>query len=181
MHSVRRPFDEERKKAAVVVFEPESFPMEDLSIRALTRTWLWAIELDSFLEQPRGELVQIVAMRGPTDEARFFQILNDGVLPHARLFRIGSDDFKVATRIQVSKAALAQRKKRVLRAAARMDTAEGSAHACMFFDKADAMVEIVAAEQNVIEQCRKACDLLLCGPNRRCHDRSRRENAKGPA
>ena len=40
-----------------------------------------------------------------------------------------------------------------------MDASECGAHAGALFDKRDAAVEIIAAEKNMVEQCRKACGL----------------------
>ena len=72
MRCVGAPFNEKRKQAAMIVFEAERFPMKDFAIGTLARTGLRALEFDSFLAQPSSELVQIVAMLGPTDEARLF-------------------------------------------------------------------------------------------------------------
>jgi hypothetical protein len=57
---------------------------------------------------------------------------------------IGSDDFQVA--------ALAEREERVARAASGMDAADGGKNAGSLLDKFDALIEVVAAEKDVIEQ-----------------------------
>src|SRR5215467_5189768 len=120
-------------------------------------------------------------MRCPADEARFLELGDDGVLFDAGLFRIRCDDFEVATRIQVSGAALTKRKKRVLRAAAGMDTAENRRNSCAFLDEGNAALKIAAAEENVIEQCRKASGLGFRCPNGRRYDRARGEREKRSA
>src|SRR5215469_6059509 len=181
MSSVGAPFNEKRQQAVMIIFQAERLPVKDFAIRALPRSGLRTFKFDSFVAQPGRKLIQIVAMCSPTDKARLFEFCDDRVLSHARLFRIGSDDFEVATRIQVSGAALTQRNKRVLRAAAWMDTAEHSRDSGALLDKGDAAIEITTAEKDVIKQCRKACNLALRRPNGRRQDCSRGDSDKSSA
>src|SRR5215472_10892771 len=53
-----------------------------------------------------------------------------------------------------------------------MDTAENCRNASALLDESNAAFEIVAAEKNVIERCRKTSDLCLIGPERSRDDRS---------
>jgi len=143
MNGILAPLNEKRKEAAVIVSEAERLPVKDLAIRALTRAGLGAFEFDSVLAQSVGELIQIVAVRGPTDEARFLELVDDGVLLETCLLRIGSDDFQVAAR--------AKREQGVLRAAARMNSAKSGVDSYVFLNKCDAFFEIVAPKKNVVE------------------------------
>ena len=67
---------------------------------------------------------------------------------------IGSDDFEVAAGVELEAGRLAERQKSVTRAASGMDAPESGANAGVFFDEVDASIEIVAAEQDVIERDR---------------------------
>jgi len=59
------------------------------------------------------------------------------------LRRIRGDDFQIA--------ALAQREERVASTAAGMDASESGAHAGIFFNEVDAAIEIIAADNDVID------------------------------
>ena len=59
------------------------------------------------------------------------------------LRRIGGDDFKIA--------AVAKREQGVARTASRVNAADGGADAGVVFDESNSRVQVVGAEQNVIE------------------------------
>src|SRR5215813_7236899 len=99
MRYVNTPRNEERKQAAAIVLEPERFPVKHLAIRPLARTGPRTFEFNSILAQSLGELLQVVAMRRPPDEARLLQLGDHRVLLHPGLFGIGRDDFQVAAGI----------------------------------------------------------------------------------
>src|SRR5690242_19126123 len=173
MNGILAPFNEKREQAIVIVFEAERFPVKYFAIGTLTRTGLRALEFDSLLAQPRCEPVQIVAMRGPADKPRFLQFCNNGVLLHTRLLWIGGNDFKITAR--------AKREQSVLRAASGMNTSKSSVDAGALVDEGDSVIEIVAAEKNVIERRRIAYDLGLSRANGRCNDRARGGSEKSSA
>ena len=109
-------------------------------------------------------------MSGPPDQARFSQLNNYGVLRRAGLPGVGGDDFKILPR--------AERQKRVLGAAPRMDAAKHRANARALLDEGDAAVKIVAAKKDVIKQCRH----LIRGPTECWPSKSASGEAeKGPA
>ena len=91
-------------------------------------------------------------MCGPSDEARFSEFLEFSIAFRrgTSLLRIGSDDFEVA--------ASAERKKSVLRAAARVNSAKCRAYAGVPFDKIDTALKIAAAEKDVVEHRRYLID-----------------------
>src|SRR5213082_1969128 len=62
-----------------------------------------------------------------------------------------------------------------------MDATERSAHTGDLLDEGDPAVKIVAAEKNVIEQRRKACDSGLRWPNGRRDERTCGEGEKSSA
>ena len=82
-------------------------------------------------------------MGSPADEAWLGKPFEAVVIGCGRLLRIGSDDFQIVL--------FAEGEQSVARSASGMDTAERCAHAGVFFDEADAAIEIAAAKQNVVE------------------------------
>src|SRR6185437_2703608 len=92
-------------------------------------------------------------MGSPADEAWRGKLLEAVVIGCGRLLGIRSDDFQIVL--------FAEREQRVARSASGMDAAERCANAGVFFDEADAAIEIAAAKKNVIEQCGH-----LIGPRR---------------
>ena len=151
MNGTLAPFNEERKQAAVIVLETKSLPTKNLAIGTLARTGLRAFEFNPRLAKLSGKLFQVVAMRGPTDEARLLERGNDGVLFHTRLFGIGRDNLEIAAR--------PEREQSVLRASTGVDAPKRGANAAVLFNERDAALEIAAAEKKVIEQCRNLGNL----------------------
>src|SRR5215469_1714949 len=165
MNRVLAPFDKKRKQTAVIVLEPERLPVKHFAIRALARAGLRALKLDSLPAKLPGEFLQVVAVRSPADEAGFLELRNDRVLLDAGLLGIGRDYFEVA--------ALTERKKGVLRAAARMHAAESRANPGVFFDKGDAAFKIARPKQDVIKQRGHLRGLWPGGPSARRDEGSR--------
>src|SRR5712664_578422 len=139
------PFDEEREKAVAIVGEVDGFPGEDAAIRALSGAVLRARECDLIFAKKFCGGGDVGWMDGPADEAWLLHPEDLGEVKDRPLRRIRGDDFEIAT--------FAQREERVARASAGMDSAECGADAGAFFDEVDAAVEIVAADDDVIEQC----------------------------
>jgi hypothetical protein len=67
------------------------------------------------------------------------------------LLGIRGDDFEVTTRIKFFATGLAQRNEGVAGAASGVDATERGADAGVFFDEGDAVIEVAAAEEDVIE------------------------------
>ncbi len=85
-------------------------------------------------------------MNGPADETRVFHFADLREVYNFLLRGIRRDDFQVT--------ALAERKQGVARAAAGMDSADGGADAGVLLDELHGEIEVVAAENDVIEQSR---------------------------
>src|SRR5882762_9118251 len=125
MDGASAPFDEEREETVAVV--------------------VGTLEGDLIFAEQLGGGSDVRRMDGPADEARLGHSKDLREVNDLPLRRIRGDDFQIA--------ALAQREERVASAAAGMDASESGAHAGIFFDEIDAAIEIVAADNNVIEQC----------------------------
>jgi len=138
------PLDEEREKAAAVVGEINGFPVEDAAIGAFSGAVVGAGESDFVFAELLRDSGNVRRMDGPADEARVGHLADLREVDDLFLRGIGSDDFQVA--------AFAKREECVACAAAGMDSADGGADASGFFDGFDAAIEIVAAENDVIEQ-----------------------------
>lgn len=96
--------------------------------------------------QARRKLIEIAGMSGPAHEAWLSEFLQAEAVRYAGLRGIGRDDFEIVF--------FSEGKKSVACPAAGMDTAEGGADAGVLFDERDAAIEVVAAEENVVENCR---------------------------
>src|SRR6267378_8102519 len=83
-------------------------------------------------------------MNGPTDEARIYHLADLREMHNFLLRGIRGYFFKVT--------APAERKQGIARAAAGMDSADGGADAGVLLDELYAEIEVVAAENDVIEQ-----------------------------
>src|SRR6266851_2467752 len=144
VNRVGAPFDEEGQEAVAVVGEVDGFPGENAAVRAFSGAVVGAREGDFVFAKLLGDGSDVRRMDGPADEARIGHGAELRVVDDLALLRVRSDDFQVA--------ALTERKQRVARPPAGMDSADGGAHAGVFLDKGDAAIEIVAAENDVIEQ-----------------------------
>src|SRR5216684_1379818 len=147
MDGVWAPFDEEGEEAVAVVGEIDGFPMEDAAVRAFPGAVGRALEGDLILTQKFCGGGDIRRMDGPADEARIFHFADLREVRDFLLRGIRRDDFQVT--------ALAERKQGVARAAAGMDSADGWADAGVLLDELHAQIEVVAAENDVIEQSRQ--------------------------
>src|SRR6266478_8339631 len=146
MDGVCAPFDEKGKDAVAVVGEIDSFPIEDAAIGTFSRAVVGALEGDLIIPQKFRGGGDVRRMNGPADEAGFFHFADLREVHNFLLRGIRGDDFQVT--------ALAERKQGVARAAAGMDSADGGADAGVLLDEFHAEIEIVAAENDVIEQSR---------------------------
>ncbi len=144
VNRVGAPFDEEGEKALAVVGEVDGFPVEDAAVGTLARAVVGAFEFDSVFLELLGDGGNVRRMDGPADKARIGHGTELRVVDDFVLRGIGSDDFQVA--------AFTERKQSVACAAAGVNSADGRAHAGGLFDQFDAAIEIVAAEEDVIEQ-----------------------------
>jgi hypothetical protein len=90
-------------------------------------------------------------MSGPADKARFGQFEQAVVVWSSGLLRIGGDDFKVPTGVELHAGRLAEREQSVACAASGMDAAECGWNTGALFDELDAAIEIVATEKEVIK------------------------------
>src|SRR4029077_17785546 len=150
MKRVGAPFDEEREQAALVVLEVETLPLEELAVGALTRPGPWAQESDARVAKKRRKFLEVAGMHGPTNQmrrAQFFKVRKcfDGKLLDMVLVLlwVRRNDFEIA--------AFAEREECVASAAAGMDAARCGADASALLDEVDAEVEVIAAEENMIE------------------------------
>src|SRR6266853_1210941 len=138
------PFDEKGEKAAAVVREIDGFPVEYAAIGKFSGAVVRAGEGNLIFAELFDDGGDVRGMDGPADEARLGHLADLREVDDLFLGGIGSDDFQVA--------AFAKRQKGVARAAAGMDSADGGADTGGLFDRFDAAIEIVAAENDVIEQ-----------------------------
>src|SRR5882762_4907077 len=127
-----------------VVGEIDGFPVEDAAVRTLSGAVGRAGEFHFVFAELLGDGGDVRRVDGPANEARVGHGADLREVSNFRLCGIGSDDFQVA--------ALTQREESVACAAARMDPADGGENAGSLLDKFDALIEIVAAENDVIEQ-----------------------------
>ena len=146
MDGVRAPFDEEGENAVAVVGEIDGFPIEDAAIRTFSGAVIRALESDLIVAQEFCGGGDVRRMDGPTDEARVFHFADLREVDNFLLRGIRRDNFQVT--------ALAERKQGVARAAAGMDSADGGADAGVLLDELHAEIEVLATENDVIEQGR---------------------------
>src|SRR6266849_1582437 len=149
------PLDEKREQAVVIVVEGEALPVENFAVGTPARAGLRIFEGDVGFAKTRGDLSHVSGMNGPADDARLLQFAQAGDLRGDVLGGIGRHDLQVFS--------FTQRKQGVARAAAGMNAAECGAHTGVFLNEVDAAIEIVAAENEVIEQSRK----IAAGPSDR--------------
>jgi hypothetical protein len=71
MGGVGAPFNEEGEQAGLVVFEIESFPLEEAAVRAFAGAGIGALEGDVCVAEACCELIEVAGMGGPSDKARF--------------------------------------------------------------------------------------------------------------
>jgi hypothetical protein len=142
---VGTPFNKKGKQTVCVVFQVQRFPMQDAAVGAFARTGSGSFSTDSCPSEVGCEHLHVSRMCGPSDETGFSEFFKFRIELRrgSSLLRIGRDDFEVS--------ASTEREKRVLRAAARVNSAEGSANTSVLFDESDAALKIVAAEKDVIE------------------------------
>jgi len=95
MNRVGAPFDEEGEEAGVVVFEIESFPLEETAVGAFAGARIGAVESETCSAQTNCECIEVAGMSGPADQARLGQLLQAVVIWHAGLQRIRRDDFEI--------------------------------------------------------------------------------------
>src|ERR1700674_451635 len=145
MNRVRAPFDEEGEEAVAVVGEVDGFPGENVAIRALSGAVVRALESDSVFAKLLGDGSDVRRMDGPADQAWLGHFADLREVHDLLLSRVRGDDFQIA--------ALSERKECVARASAGMDSANGWVHTDALLDEFDAPIEIVATENEVIEQC----------------------------
>ena len=69
----------------------------------------------------------------------------------ARLLGVRGDDFEVAARVEFAARRFGERDEGILCAAAGMDAAEHGGYTDVLEDEVDAVLQIVAAEKNVIK------------------------------
>src|ERR1700687_1208505 len=168
MDGVSAPFDEEREETVAVVGEIDGFPVEDVAIGALTGAVVGTLEGDLIFAEQLGGGSDVRGVDGPADEARLGHSEDLREVNDLPLRRIRGDDFQIA--------ALAQREERVASAAAGMNASECGAHARIFFNEVDAAIEIVAADNDVIEQSGHLVVIfLVCRPG----DARRNNRASG--
>src|SRR6267143_4445002 len=144
MDGVRAPFDEEGEDAVAVVGEIDGFPIEDAPIGTFSGAVNRALEGDLIVTQKFRGGGDVRGMDGPADEARIFHFADLREVDNFLLRGIRGDDFQVT--------ALAERKQGVARAAAGMYSADRWADAGVLLDELHAEIEVVAAENDVIEQ-----------------------------
>jgi hypothetical protein len=77
MGRVGAPLDEEREQAVCVVFQIESFPVQNAAVRAFARTGSGSFSTDSCPGEVACEHLNVTGMSGPSDEARFAKFLED--------------------------------------------------------------------------------------------------------
>ena len=158
MGRIGRPLNEERQEAIGIIVEIQGLPLKEAAIGAFARAGRGSLECDSRCAEFFGERGKVAGMRGPADEAGLLQGTDfdgDGIF-RAGLRGIGSNDFEIA--------AIAQREKSVLRAAAGMKSTEDGTDAGLAFDEGDPGFEGRDAEEDVIEQ---GGDLILGEKNAR--------------
>jgi len=95
-------------------------------------------------------------MSGPGDETRLGEFLQSVMIGRVGLLGIERDDFEIVF--------FAEGEECVARATSRMDAAECGANAGEFFDEGDAVVEVAAAEKDVVEHSWPA--LFFCEKQR---------------
>jgi len=78
MNRVGAPFDEERKKAGLIIVEIEGLPLEEAAIGALARAGSRTIESEASAAKTARELMEIAGMSGPAYEARLVEF-SEGV------------------------------------------------------------------------------------------------------
>src|SRR5580658_2777949 len=165
MHGIAGPFDEERQQSATVVLQAKRLPVKDFSIwpraRPVRRTINREARARHFLRYG-GDIVGVYCPRQQARLAHFAQL---GISGEGSLLRVGRDDFQIASR--------AQPEKRVLSAAPWMHPAKCGADSRAFLHKGDASVEIVDAQQDVIEHGGK---VLGRTQDWERHERGRRDN-----
>src|SRR5713101_5582745 len=144
MDGVCAPFDEEGEDAVAVVGEIDGFPIEDAAIGTFSGTVIRALEGDLIVPQKFRGGGDVRGTNGPSDEARFLHFADLREVDNFLLPGIRRYDFKVT--------APAERKQGVARAAAGMDSTDGGADAGVLLDELHAEIEVVAAENDVIEQ-----------------------------
>ena len=147
-----RPLNKKGEQALGVIFESESLPVEFLAVGTIARTGSGAVCFYSGLLEFGGERSNVGAeMGGPADKTWLcegLQFLGQRIF--GVLLQVGRDDFEVAAR--------AEPQEGVLGAAAGMDSAEDGANASTLFDEGDAVLELVATKEDVIEHGRHLVD-----------------------
>src|SRR5438034_11620186 len=91
-----------------------------------------------------GDVRDVWRIDGPDDYAWVGHLEDCREVNDLLMRRIGSNDFQIA--------AFAKREERIARAAAGMNSANGRADTSGLFHRFDAAIEIIAAENDVIEQ-----------------------------
>src|SRR5512140_1960889 len=144
MGRVLAPLDEEGQETSLVVAQRERPPAEHLPGRALARARPHRLEGHVCGGELLDHRVEIVDVRSPADQPWRLDPVELAHVGAAGLRRVGGDDLQVAP--------LAEGEKRVARTAARMHAAEGRADAGAALDELDALVQVAAAEQHVVER-----------------------------
>ena len=140
---VGAPLDEKREKAGLIVLEIESLPLEEAAVGTLARAGIGAVESDVCIAKASRKLVQVAGMSGPANEARLDDLRQALVVWGVGLQRIERNDFEIVP--------FTKRDESVARAASGMNATECGADAGVFFDEGNAEIEIVAAEEDVVE------------------------------
>src|SRR6266446_1987308 len=146
MDGVCTPFDEEGEDAVTVVGEIDGFPIEDAAIGTFSGAVIRAAKSDLIVAQEFRGGSDIRRVNGPADETRVFHFADLREVYNFLLRGIRRYVFHVT--------AIAERKQGVARAAAGMDSADGGADAGVLLDELHGEIEVVAAENDVIEQSR---------------------------